>query len=345
MVKIKKKPWREREREIDNGLRHFLERSSGRFLRGIKHKREYIDDTTAWDTQDKTEQDCSTGEYIDLGEQERERERKRERKRGGGGGVQESEVCLIKPRFQLLNVFKGIVQLFDRSTKVLLNGHQVLQAPLVVDEIDSKALMTKATRATNSVQVALIVRPAVDDVVRQIIVDDKGHLSDVKTTRADIGSDQEALHTIAEPSQDCHPSLDVQFTSQECHWHAFINHTHCNIICRFSCLAENDRLADTDDSIDIGQALVLLFGTAAHNVHLPDVVQALLLFAERDFDQVTRDLGRKFDHGLVVRCREQDSLATRVDHPAERNRQGRMALQTQHDVGFIKDKDFNLLHV
>ena len=134
-------------------------------------------------------------------------------------------------------------------------------------------------------------------------------------------------------------------------------------------LTEYHGLSDRNRSVDVGEGLILFLETLALDVVLLDVVQTLLFALESDEHRVLNHFRREAHHLLLVRRREEQHLALGpqaseekqkyaignnlnggslyeiINSPLNADRLVLVTLNPDHDVSFVENEHFDLLHV
>lgn len=168
-------------------------------------------------------------------------------------------------------------------------------------QVDTGALATETTGATNAVNVVLAL-------YRQLVVDDKGHLLDINAARKQIRGNQHTALTRTEGIHALTTLMNIHVAVNELEIETTMDHLCREPLNLLACGAVDERLADIQVFIQITQGIQLLFITLDLNVELLNTIECYLVGGQENLcgiaQQGTGDLNHLGNHG----GREQSNL-------------------------------------
>lgn len=147
------------------------------------------------------------------------------------------------------------------------------------DKVDGNSLPSETTRATNAMEVVLLL-------LREVVVDDDRDLLDVDTTGKEIGGDEDTSLAIAELLHDGVALILTHISVQGRDSKVLTKERLSELLDLAASVTEDDGLGDTQALVEIGQGLKLEGLLADINVELLDTFQGKLVSLDHDADGI-----------------------------------------------------------
>ena len=202
-------------------------------------------------------------------------------------------------------------------------------------EVDGNSLASETTRATNTMDVLLVV-------AGQIVVDDDGNLMDVDTASQKIGGDENTRRTRTELSHD-NITLSLGGVSMSGRdGEVTLAHLLGQPVDLLLGVTENDSLVDVQGLIQIAKSIELPVLTLNIDVELTNTFEGKFILLNQNTDGVGHELTSDVESLLSHSSREQTNLngirKSRVDVVD-------LVLETarKHLVGLIENEDLDVV--
>jgi hypothetical protein len=150
------------------------------------------------------------------------------------------------------------LQLGDLDVEVLADVREQVVGLAVVDESESSAGATETSRATDPVEVGLIIRTS-SGQVGDVVVDNHGDSLHVNAAREDVGGDEDLGFAGAEPVEDCVALGAVEGTGQSGDLVAVGCHAALDLSGGVAALDEDDGGSDGHQTVKLEQCFILRF--------------------------------------------------------------------------------------
>jgi hypothetical protein len=150
------------------------------------------------------------------------------------------------------------LQLGDLDVEVLADVREQVVGLAVVDESESSASATETSRATDPVEVGLIIRTS-SGQVGDVIVDNHGDGLHVNAAREDVGGDEDLGFASAEPVEDCVTLSAIEGSGQSGDLVAVGCHAALDFGGGVAALDEDDGGSDGHQTVKLEQCFILRF--------------------------------------------------------------------------------------
>lgn len=150
------------------------------------------------------------------------------------------------------------------------------------DKVDGNSLPSETTRATNAMEVVLLL-------LREVVVDDNGDLLDVNTTSKEIGGDEDTGLAIAELLHDGVALILTHISVQGRDGKVLTEEGLSELLDLAASVTEDDGLGDAQALVEISQGLELEGLLADVNVELLDTFQGQFVSLDHDADGIAHE--------------------------------------------------------
>merc|ERR1719240_1259360 len=190
--------------------------------------------------------------------------------------------------------------LLNLSVVVLLN---VLHCSniIICNKIYGYAFAAKTAAAPNAMQIIL-------HVLRQVKVDDQGHLLYIDATSEQISGDQHTRRARAELAHDEVSLLLIELSMHSGDCEVTLCHLICQVVNLAACVAVDDGLGNSESFVQVTQSVQLPLLLFNCDVELANTFQGKLILLHKDAHSITHELGGHVQDFRGHCCRKETHL-------------------------------------